>query len=560
MSGRVMGAGRAVAEALQTEGVDRIYCLPGSHVLEIYDALADCPAIRLLTCKLEGSISLMADIHGRLTGEPGVCLVTAGPGAANSLPGVAQAYDAASPLVHISGAVPLDGAREAFHGVDDPDFTLRMFRDVTKWSVRAERIEAIPEIFARAFQVARGGRPGPVHIEIPRESNTGRHLITSRPAAVPPYRRLAGAARPPAPDDAARAIQRLAAARRPVIAAGKGILRDGATEPLAALAERLAAPVIYPQDAIGVIRDDHPWAAGFFSLWSLSPFFAGLLGEADLLLSVGLRAGTATSNLLAARAPGEHIFVDFGEDGTAHPSASLSLAADPAPFLHALLADPGLAPRDDPARRARLAAMRRAYREGMEGIVERYRGARPIHPGVAVRALAEALGEDAVVISDVGNCAIWLRNLLPVRHPQAHLQSGMWNAMGLALPSAIAAKLVFPRRQVVGVVGDGALLMSLGEFGTALEQETPVVLLVLNDGAYGMIQKLQTQAFGRVVGCQFHSPDFAALARGFGGMGLRVEEPAGLGPALRAALDAGAPAVVDVVTGDYPYPDFELSR
>ncbi len=560
MAERVMGAGRAVVDALQAEGVDRIYCLPGSHVLEIYDALAECPGIRLVTCKLESSISLMADIHGRLTGEPGVCLVTAGPGAANSLPGVAQAYDAASPLVHISGAVPLDGAREAFHGVDDPDFTLRMFRDVTKWSVRAERIEAIPEILARAFQTARAGRPGPVHIEIPRETNTSRHLIASRPAPVPPYRQLAVAARAPAPDDAARVAERLARARRPVIAAGKGVLRNGATGPLAALAERLAAPVIYPQDAIGVIRDNHPWAAGFFALWSLSPFFTDLLQETDLLLSVGLRAGTATSRLLAGRAPAEHIFVDYGDDGAPPPSASLSLAADPGPFLRALLAAPGLGPRDDPARRAGLAAMRRAYREGMEGILERFRGARPIHPGVAVHALSEVLDEDAVVVSDVGNCAVWLRNLLPVRHPHAHLQSGMWNAMGLALPSAIAAKLAFPRRHVVGVVGDGALLMSLGEFGTALEQGTPIALLVLNDGAYGMIQKLQVQAFGRTLGCQFRSPDFAALARDFGGVGLRVEDPADLVPALRKALDAGVPAVVDVLTGDYPYPDFELSR
>lgn len=560
MADRVMGAGQALVEALRAEGVDRLYCLPGSHVLEVYDALADCPAIRLVTCKLESSISLMADIHGRLTGEPGVCLVTAGPGAANSLPGVAQAYASASPLVHISGAVPLDGAREAFHGVDDPDFTLRMFRDVTKWSVRVSQIDAIPEIVARAFQAARSGRPGPVHIEIPRETNTGRHLISARPAPVPPYRRLPARARAPAPDDVARVADRLARVRRPVIAAGKGVLRARATEELAALAERLAAPVIFPQDAIGVIRDDHPWAAGFFALWSLSPFFLDLLQGADLLLSVGLRAETATSRLLAGHAPPQHIFVDFGEDGAPHPSASLTLSGDPQSFLRALLAAPGVGPRADPERRAALAAMRLAYRAGMQDTVERFRGARPIHPGVAAHGLAAAVNEDALVISDVGNCAVWLRNLLPVRHPHAHLQSGMWNAMGLALPSAIAAKLLFPRRQVVAVAGDGALLMSLGEFGTALELGTPFTLLVLNDGAYGMIQKLQVQAYGRTLGCEFRSPDFAALAREFGGVGLRVEDPADLAPALRKALEAGVPSVVDVVTGDYPYPNFELQR
>src|SRR3972149_5508576 len=190
VSTRVMGAGRA-------EGVDRIYCVPGSHVLEIYDALAEGPAITLVTCKLEGSISLVADCQGRLTGGPGVCLVTAGPGAANSLPGVAQAYTAASPLIHVSGAVPLDRTREAFHGVDDPDFTLRLFRDVTKWSVRTERIEAIPDLFAPPLPLARSGRPGPVHIEIPRESNTGRHLISWRPRPVPAHRRPPVPPRPP---------------------------------------------------------------------------------------------------------------------------------------------------------------------------------------------------------------------------------------------------------------------------------------------------------------------------------------------------------------------------
>ena len=555
-----MGAGRAVVEALQAEGVDRIFCLPGSHVLEIYDALADCPAIRLVTCKLESSISLMADIHGRLTGEPGVCLVTAGPGAVNSLSGVAQAYASTSPMIHISGAVPLAGAREAFHGVDDPDFTLRMFRDVTKWSARVERIEDVPEVLARAFHLARSGRPGPVHIEIPRESTTGRHLIAARPAPVPPYRRRTVVRRLPAPEDVARAAERLSRAHRPVIAAGKGVLRDGATAPLAALAQRLAAPVIFPQDAIGVIREDHPWAAGFFALWSLSPFFSGLLKGADLLLSVGLRAGTATSRLLASHAPAEHIFVDYGDGDIVQPEASVHLTADPDPFLQALLDARGVERPDDPARCGTLAAMRRTYRKHMHEIVERFRTARPIHPGLAVRALTEVLDRDAVVVSDVGNCAVWLRNLLPVRHPHAHLQSGMWNAMGLALPSAIAAKLAFPQRQVVGVVGDGAVLMSLGEFGTALELGTPITLLVLNDGAYGMIQKLQVQAFGRTLGCHFRSPDFAALARGFGGVGLRVEDPADLVPALRKALGAGVPAVVDVLTGEYPYPEFELTR
>ncbi|MFQ6111803.1 MAG: thiamine pyrophosphate-dependent enzyme, partial [Nitrospinota bacterium] len=142
--------------------------------------------------------------------------------------------------------------------------------------------------------------------------------------------------------------------------------------------------------------------------------------------------------------------------------------------------------------------------------------------------------------------------------PESHLQSGMWNSMGFSLPSAIVAKLVHPRRQVVGVAGDGAFLMSLGDFGTALEQDANVVMVILNDSAFGMIYKLQTKFYGRAYGYEIASPNFAEVARSFGAFGIRVEEPRELAGALREALSAGKPAIVDVVTGDYPYPSFEL--
>src|SRR5262247_881660 len=167
-SRQAMHAGEAVAEALREEGVERVYSVPGSHIHPIYDGLSRVSSIRMVTCKQEPNVALMADAYGRLTGKPGVCVVTAGPGGINSMAGVAQAYGAASPVVHIGGAVPLRADMEAFHGVDDPAAVHKMFQHITKWNARIERIDAIPEIMARAFQIARSGRPGPVHVEVPR--------------------------------------------------------------------------------------------------------------------------------------------------------------------------------------------------------------------------------------------------------------------------------------------------------------------------------------------------------------------------------------------------------
>lgn len=552
-------AGQAIVEALKGEGVERVYCLPGSHVFQIYDALRDEPSIELVTCKLESSTSLMADAHGRLTGRPGVCLVTAGPGAANSVAGVAQAYSAASPVIHISGAVPLEASREAFHGVDDRDFVLDMYSKVTKWSARVQRIEDIPSIMAKAFKVALSGRPGPVHIEIPRETNTSPCMIQSEPAVIDAYRPEPPEVASPSRQDVERFAMRLLRAKRPLICAGKGVLRKEATRELAEISELLSAPVIYPQDSIGVISDEHPLRAGFFSLWSLSPFFTQLMTESDLLLSVGLRAGTATADLMKRHAPEDHIFVGFDSAEDGHYRGKDEVVADPKLFLTALLECLKGRPRPkDEALRRELAERRERFKEELDALLKDYRSSKPIHPGFVIETLASLIARDAIVVSDVGNCAIWLRNYLPVNTPESHLQSGMWNSMGFSLPSAIVAKLVHPRRQVVGVAGDGAFLMSLGDFGTALEQDANVVMVILNDSAFGMIYKLQTKFYGRAYGYEIASPNFAEVARSFGAFGIRVEEPRELAGALREALSAGKPAIVDVVTGDYPYPSFEL--
>ncbi len=551
-------AGRAVLAALKAEGVRRVYTLPGSHILPVYDAILHESDIQLILCKIEASISFMADVHGRLTGEPGVCLVTAGPGALNSAGGVAQAMASASPLVHISGAVPPGAGREAFHGVDDPDFTRKAFEPITKWSVRVEAIEEIPAVLSRAFHVARSGRPGPVHVEMPRVTNTSPNMIAAEPAPAPPYAPLPPAFALPEGEELEALRDALRRAERPLIVAGKGVPRRGACLLLAQVAEQLSAPVVQVQDALGALPGDHPFAAGFLSMWSVSPAARAALREADLILAVGMRQGSSTAKRLYEIAGAPIHFASFDGPGEALPGPR-TLAADPPALLARLREGAAEAPpeRGEAVRRA-LALAREEERRQMRVLLDRHREDVPLHPGVVADALCQEMAEDAILASDVGNCAVWLRSLVPIRGPFSHLQSGTWNSMGFSLPACIAAKLAFPEREVVGVAGDGALLMTLGEFSTAADAGTPIVMVVLNDAGWGMIAQMQRASFGRSGGYAYREADLAGTARSLGGEGFRVETPKELRPALRQALSCGRPAVVDVITGDYPYPSFEF--
>ncbi len=558
-------AGRAVLASLRAERVRRVFTLPGSHLLPVYDAILHESDIELAVCKIEASISVMADVHGRLTGEPGVCLVTAGPGALNSTGGVAQAMASASPLVHISGATPPDAGLEAFHGVDDPLFTLKMFAPITKWSVQVGRIEEIPQILARAFHIARSGRPGPVHVEIPRETNTSVHMLSSEEAAAPPHTSLPPAFAGPGEEALGKLLDALSRAERPVIVAGKGILRRGAGPLLGEVAERLAAPVVQVQDALGALADSHPCAAGFCSMWSVSPAARVFFEEADLVLAVGMREDTSTARRLAEVLKAPLYLASFDGDGAATadgaaPASGGSIfRADPLALLEALREGAAEAPaeRREEVHRA-ISAARERERAQMRELLDQFRNETPLHPGVVIDALCREMPENAILASDVGNCAVWLRNQVPLRGPFSHLQSGTWNSMGFALPACIAASLVFPDRAAVGVIGDGAFLMTAGEFSTAADLGAPIVMVVLNDAGFGMIARMQQISFGREGGFAYREADFAQLARSLGGEGFRVEAPEELAPALRSAFAAGAPAVVDVRTGNYPYPAFEF--
>jgi len=553
-----MHAGEAVAEALREEGVERVYSVPGSHIHPIYDGLSRVKTIRLVTCKQEPNVSLMADAYGRLTGKPGVCVVTAGPGGLNSMAGVAQAYGAASPLVHIGGAVPLQADREAFHGVDKPAFVHEMFERITKWSARVERIGDIPEVMARAFHIARSGRPGPVHVELPRLSDYSEHILQEDRAVLPAYQPIPAVVPEPDPQDVSRYAKRLMEARFPVLAAGKGIIRKRAMHELSEISMKLQAPVIFAQDAIGVIPEEHPFFAGHFQHYRTYPLCAESLKRADLVLAVGLRAGTAELAELKERTPEKNlVLIGFDDAADFRYQGEDQRVADPKLFLTALLERLGSyqRPRNEPLIR-RLAEGRAAVRHSLAAHNEPHKNDQPIHPGVLMDAMNAVLDDNAVVASDVGNCQMWARTFRRIATPESFMQSGVWNAMSYGLPTAIVAKMEFPRRDVVALAGDGAFLMTIGDLPTAAEYGANVLMIILNDGAFGQTFMQQTSIYGHNYGTTFESPRFAEIAKACGAEGIRVTDPRDVEGALQRGLAATKerPALVEVMVAESPYP------
>ncbi len=553
-----MHAGEAVAEALREEGVERVYSVPGSHIHPIYDGLSRVQSIRFVTCKMEPNTSLMADAYGRLTGKPGVCVVTAGPGGLNSMAGVAQAYGAASPMVHIGGAVPLKADLEAFHGVDDPSFVHQMFKHITKWSARVERIEDIPEVMAKAFHIARSGRPGPVHVELPRASDYSEYILQEENAVLPAYQPIPTVTHKPDPQDVDRYAQRLMAARSPVLAAGKGIIRKGAMQELAELAMKLQAPVVFPQDAIGVIPEAHPFFAGHFSHARSYPLCAEALQRADLVLGMGLRAGAVEMTELNERVSGDKlILIGFDDVAESRYHGDNQRVADPKLFLAALLERLGSyqRPQND-ALIQQMAEGKAAVRRSLAAQSEPHKNDQPIYPGILMDAMNAVLDDNAVVTSDVGNCQMWARTFRRIATPESFMQSGVWNAMSYGLPTAIVAKMEFPKRDVVALAGDGAFLMTIGDLPTAAEYGANILMIVHNNGTFGQTYMQQTNIYGHTYGTTFKSPNFAEIARACGAEGIRVTDPKDIEGALRQGLAATKqkPALVEVMVADRPYP------
>ena len=555
MTKRKRSTAQAVLEAFKKENVEYIFGLTGSHVLSITDELADVPQIRHIVVKHESNAAYMAGMYGYLTGRPGVVLVTAGPGATNSISGVAQAYSASLPMVHISGDVPLNAGNEAFHGVDRADFLHRMFSDITKWSVRIERPADISAVLSRAFALAVSGRPGPVHVDIPVDIARATNL------EIPPYRPSQVEKQIPSQALIDKVRAALKITRRPLICAGRGVMIYTAGAELRTLTEAIAAPVVCTEYAQGAIDQDHPLFAGSISEWTPNVLVQELLTEADFVLAVGMRSNTLLTDILVEHGPSNTILVALDEPNTLQPVRGLAVTetGDTKLFLSQILEYSDDFQRSpDSSRRARVVRHRTAYKKGLALHMAACADVKPLHFGWVCVELSKRLNKDAIVSAGVGHHYIWSREMLAIRDRESFVQEASWGAMGGELSAGIAAKLLYPERQVVVVTGDGSLLMAISDMVTAVESGANILVVVLNDSRYGIISAMQHEYYDRSFGDEIGAIDFARAAESFGAVGIRVETPEALPEAVARALESSTRSAVllDVVCDHrYCWPD-----
>jgi len=535
------GGGRILVDQLRLHGADAAFCVPGESFLEVLDALHDVPGeIRLVVCRQEGGAAAAAGAYGRVTGRPGVCLVSRAPGATNASSGVHMAYQDSAPLLLVVGLAPLAVAgREAFQELQVEPF----FGQMAKWVARVDDPARLPELVARAFQVAASGRPGPVVLGVPEDVLAA----TAAVADARPYQPVQ-----PQPDgaDLERLAALLAASRRPLLLAGGAGWTAAASAALRAFAEANALPVAASWRSQDVLDNRSPSYAGHAGL-AADPRLAERVRGADLLVAVGPRLGEITTGgyrLLEVPRPRQtlvHVHPDTAELGRVY-QADLPVNAGVERFATALRALPPVA---DPPWSAWTAAAREDYLAwsrppGGDAGSPRQAGVDLAQVVVTLQARVP----DAIVANGAGNFAIWLHRFWRYRAFPSQL-GPRGGAMGYGLPAALAAKLARPERPVVAFSGDGDFLMTGQELATAMRHQLPVLVVLVNNGLYGTIRMHQQRAHpGRPVGTDLTNPDFAALARAYGAHGELVERTEEFAPALERALAADRPALLELRT------------
>jgi len=534
MTSAVTG-GRLLVDCLVEQGCDRIFTVPGESFLAVLDALYDTPSIETVVCRQEGGGAFMACADGTLTGRPGVCLVTRGPGAANASIGVHVAMQDSLPMVLLVGDVDRSARdRECFQEID----ILAMFSPLAKWAARIDDPARIPEYVARAWSVAISGRPGPVVLALPEDM-----LMQEIGVSVTPRPMIIRPAQPPCPDAMMAVMRLLEDAAAPVAIIGGAGWNEKARYYFTRFAERIGIPVATAfrrQDAIP--SSSKVWAGNLGH--GPNPKLVQRVRNADVLLVVGARLGEATTDgytLIDADHPDQiliHVHPDPDELNSLYRT-DLALCADMAEFAEAaVLMDNDIVPFD---------AGKHAHREWQE-----WSAAAAIETkldlGACVTAMRELLPADAIICNGAGNFSSWWHRYWPYEAYPSQLAPTA-GAMGYGLPAAIAAARRLPDRCVVALAGDGDFLMNGQELATAAQYNCDIIVLVIDNASYGTIRMYQEKMFpGRVSATTLVNPDFAALARAFGGWSERVEETANFASALRAAIGRKGVRLIHLIT------------
>jgi len=525
--------GQLVVEALEANGVERVYCVPGESYLAVLDALHDS-RIETIVCRQEGGAAMMADTHGRLTGRPGICFVTRGPGATNASAGIHIAMQDSIPMILFIGQIARKARdREAFQEVDYRAF----YGPLAKWATEIDDPARIPEIVTRAFAVATSGRPGPVVVALPEDVLTEGADAPAAQAYTPVET---------APGEAAMAelADLLSKAKRPFAILGGTRWNEQAFADFHAAAEAWALPVGVSFRRQMLFDHLHPNYAGDVGI-GINPKLAAYIKESDLVLLVGGRFGEMPSSdytLLKSPYPDQmlvHIHADANELGRVY-KPTLAINASASAFAEAFAK---LKPASAPVWAQNTATLHENY---LDWSTPPASGPGPVHMGPIMDYLEKTLPEDAIITNGAGNYATWVHRFHRFRRfgTQAAPTSG---SMGFGTPAAVAAKGLFPDRMVIAFAGDGCFLMNGQEFATAMRYSLPIIVIIVNNGIYGTIRMHQEREYpGRVSGTGLTNPDFAALARAYGGHGETVEKTEDFAPAFERARKSGKPAIVEI--------------
>ena len=526
-------AAQILVDQLKIHGVDTAFGVPGESYLALLDALHDANSIRLIVCRQEGGAAMMADAYGKLTGRPGICLVTRGPGTTNATSGIHVAMQDSTPMIVLIGQVARGArGREALQELDYKQFLGGM----VKYVEEIADPRRIPEYVSRAFHVATSGRPGPVALALPED-------MLDEVADIPDAETYSRVEPHPSPPQLEALAGTLANAARPMLLLG-GSQWDALTvKQIEAFAETFALPV-----CTGFRRQDrfdnrHACFAGDLGI-AANPRLTGRVRDADVLIAIGGRLGEATTagySLIAVPHPRQtlvHVHPDPNELGRVYQPA-LAINASPRTFAP-------LAAALKPAGRPRWVAETEAAHRDYLTFLEPSKLPGAVQLGPIVRWLDGHLPADAVWCNGAGNFAGWVHRHHQYRAFGTQLAPAS-GSMGYGFPAAVAAKLVCPDRSVVCFCGDGDFLMTGQELATAVRYRLPIVALVINNGMYGTIRMHQeTQYPGRTYGTDLVNPDFAALARAYGAYGETVERTEDFAAAFVRAAEAGKPAVLDL--------------
>jgi acetolactate synthase I/II/III large subunit len=520
---------RILVDQLLVHGVDAASCVPGESYLAVLDALYGTP-IRLVTTRHEAAAANMAVAYGKLTGRPGICLVTRAPGATHAAVGVHTAFQDSIPLVLLVGHVPRSHVgREAFQELD----YARMFGEMAKWVAVVGDAAAVPELVSHAFHTAASGRPGPVVVAVPEDVQSDEADVED----AAPYRPARAA---PAAEDVDRALELVAAAERPVLIVGGGGWTEHTGRDVVAFAEASNVPVAVSFRRQDYVDNGSPAYAGMLTL-GMDPALARRVEEADVVLALGTRLGevaTREYTLLEPPRPRQtliHVHADPDELGRVYE-----------PDVPIVSGSPQFAAMLRPVAGARRAAVVREARADYLANLRHQPSPGSLQLGDVIAYLRERLPDDAVIANGAGNFSVWAHRFYEFHRYGTQL-APCSGAMGYGVPAAVAAKLLHPERPVVCIAGDGDFLMSGSELATALQYGAAIVVLVVNNGMLGTIRMHQERHYpGRTIGTDLVNPDFAAYARAFGAHGAVIDRTEDFAAAFEEALAAGRAALIEL--------------